>query len=83
MKTTHKMAVAPAIAFSALAFIAIATIPAAAALSSHPNSYCLTYEKGATVCEYATLAQCEATAAGIGGQCDLNYFPASSKIPQH
>lgn len=76
MKKIHKLAVVPAIALSALAFVVITGTPAMAALPSHSNTYCLTYEKGASVCEHATFAQCEATAAGIGGQCDLNYFRA-------
>lgn len=76
MKTVHRLAAVPAIAFSAFAFAAIAGTPAMAALPSHPDAYCLTYEKGASVCEYATIAQCEATASGIGGQCDLNYYRA-------
>lgn len=76
MKTIHKLAAVLAIALSALAFVTIAGTPAMAALPSHSDTYCLTYEKGASVCEYATFAQCEATAAGIGGQCDLNYFRA-------
>ncbi len=90
MKTVHKIAAVPAIALSALAFVAIAGTPSMAALSSssRPDGYCLTYEKGASICEYATFAQCAATASGIGGQCDLNYFRVehstrySPKIPQ-
>jgi hypothetical protein len=76
MKKIHKIAAVPAIAFSALAFIAIAGTPAEAATPSRPGSYCLTYEMGASVCEYATFAQCAATASGIGGQCGLNYSGA-------
>ncbi len=70
------MAAIPGIAISTLALVAIAGTPAMAAIRPRNDSYCLTYEKGASVCQYATLAQCRATASGIGGQCDLNYFPS-------
>lgn len=74
MKTARKIAAISAIALSALAFVAIESAPAAAASPSRSDSYCLTYERGVSVCQYTTFAQCEATASGIGGQCDLNYF---------
>jgi predicted lipoprotein len=70
MKTIDIMAVAAAIAFSAASFTATPAAAKAAKAESgtHPEHYCLSYEAGAD-CNFTSYAQCEATAAGIGGGC--------------
>jgi hypothetical protein len=70
MKTIHMIAVAAAIAFSAASFTATPVTAKAAKAGSGtpPEHYCLSYEAG-TDCNFTSYAQCEATAAGIGGGC--------------
>jgi hypothetical protein len=68
MKTIYMMAVAAAIAFSAASFTAAAAKAAKAESGTHPEHYCLAYEAGSD-CNFTSYAQCEATAAGIGGGC--------------
>ncbi len=72
MKTISMMAVAAAIAFSAVSFT---TTPAAARPGPRPMTsitppehYCLSYEAGSE-CGFTSYAQCEATATGICGDC--------------
>ena len=70
MKTTISMiAVAAAIAFSAVSFTAT---QAAARPGPRPKAsiehYCLSYEAGSE-CGFTSYAQCEAMASGIGGNC--------------
>jgi hypothetical protein len=66
MKTITIMAVAAAIAFSAVSFAA--TPDAAKKGQTSPGHYCLSYEAGSD-CSFTSLEQCQATASGIGGNC--------------
>jgi hypothetical protein len=66
MKTITMMAVAAAIAFSAASFAA--TPSATKKGQTSPGHYCLAYEAG-TDCSFTSLEQCQAMAAGIGGNC--------------
>jgi hypothetical protein len=70
MKTISMMAVAAAIAISALSLTATpgAAKTAKAAPATAAEHYCLSYEAGSE-CGFTTYAQCEAMAAGIGGDC--------------
>ena len=72
MKTISMMALAAAIAFSAVSFT---TTQAAAAPGPKPKTsitppehYCLFYEAGSE-CGFTSHEQCEAMASGIGGEC--------------
>jgi hypothetical protein len=70
MKTISMMAVAAAIAISALSFTATpgAAKTATAGPATPPEHYCLSYEAGSE-CGFTSYAQCEAMASGIGGDC--------------
>jgi hypothetical protein len=68
MKTISMMAVAAAIAISALSATPGAAKTAKAAPTTPAEHYCLSYEAGSE-CGFTTYAQCEAMAAGIGGDC--------------
>ncbi|HWN79624.1 MAG TPA: hypothetical protein VNN81_17445 [Bradyrhizobium sp.] len=73
MKTTISMiAVAAAIAFSAVSFTATQAAarpgPRPKASITPPEHYCLSYEAGSE-CGFTSDAQCEAMASGIGGNC--------------
>jgi hypothetical protein len=81
MKTTHKIAIASAVAFSAFAFTATpgsaitrspATIP--------PGRYCLSYNAGGFDCSFTSYAQCEATDSGQSAECYGN-TPADDQDP--
>jgi hypothetical protein len=67
-KTTHKVAIASTIAFSALAFVTMAG-PAQAGPIVPPGRYCLSYDEGGTDCSFTSYAQCLATASGIAAEC--------------
>jgi hypothetical protein len=67
MKTISMMAVAAAIAFSAVSFTA--TPGAKAGPITPPGHYCLSYDEGGTDCSFTSYAQCEATASGIDAEC--------------
>lgn len=73
MTTFFKLAV-PALAFSAVAFVAMSGTAAVAAPATHRGAYCLTYEQDETDCGFTSFAQCEATASGIGGDCSRDVF---------
>jgi hypothetical protein len=73
MKTTISMiAVAAAIAFSAVSFTATQAAarpgPRPKTSITPPEHYCLSYEAGSE-CGFTSYAQCEAMASGIGGNC--------------
>ncbi len=68
MKTISTMAVAAAIAFSAVSFSA--TPGAAKGGPITPaGRYCLSYNEGGTDCGFTSYAQCQATASGINAGC--------------
>jgi putative hemolysin len=70
MKTISMMALAAAIAISALSFTATpgAAKTATAGPATPAERYCLSYEAGSE-CGFTSYTQCEAMAAGIGGDC--------------
>jgi hypothetical protein len=74
MKTILKMAVAPATALFALAFVALATPTAASA-----GEYCRQdITSGMRSCSFSTLEQCQAMSAGRGGDCYRDPFLGNS-----
>ncbi len=68
MKATSMIAIASAVALSALAF---AVTPGAATAEPMfpPGHYCLAWARGGTDCGFTSFAQCEATASGVGAVC--------------
>lgn len=69
MKTTHKMAMASAVAFSALAFVAMSGSTAEAGPITPPGAYCMAFDLGGSDCSFTSYAQCEATASGMAAVC--------------
>ncbi|HEV7599834.1 MAG TPA: DUF3551 domain-containing protein [Bradyrhizobium sp.] len=69
MKTIQQTAMASAVAFSALAFVAMAGSPAKAGPITPPGTYCMTWDIGGSDCSFTSYAQCEATASGIDAEC--------------
>jgi hypothetical protein len=70
MKQLLKMTAAPATAFFALAFVAMAT-PAAA----RPGEYCRQdATSGMRSCSFETMEQCQAMSSGRGGACYRDPF---------
>jgi hypothetical protein len=84
MKTISMMAVAAATAVSALSFTATpgAAKTAAAGTTRPPEHYCLSYEAGSE-CGFTSYAQCEAMAAGIGGDCRQEPGDRTRQQPAH
>ncbi|HXO71357.1 MAG TPA: DUF3551 domain-containing protein [Bradyrhizobium sp.] len=84
MKTISMMAVAAAIAISALSFTATpgAAKTAKAAPATPVEHYCLSYEAGSE-CGFTTYAQCEAMASGIGGDCRQDPADRTREQPAH
>jgi hypothetical protein len=73
MKTISMMAITSAIAFSAAVFAA--TPGTARAGSMVPRGHvCLEYDEGGMDCSFTSYEQCEATASGIGAECNANTF---------
>jgi hypothetical protein len=80
MKTIHKMAASSAIAVAAFAFVAM-TGSGAAASEKPDQAYCLgDGDFGSAWCGFATYAQCQATASGIGAECGANPFRRESSF---
>ena len=73
MKMFQKAAAASILAFSVLAFAAMAPSPARADTPSRPGSYCLMFGDNETQCDFATLDQCRQTASGLNGECYANF----------
>jgi hypothetical protein len=69
MKMLQKAAVASTLAFSVLAFAALAPSPARADTPSRPGGYCLVFGDNETQCDFATLDQCRESASGLAGEC--------------
>ena len=44
--------------------------------------YCLNYNEGGTDCGFVSLAQCNATADGIGAECSVDYADQPRRMPQ-
>jgi hypothetical protein len=68
MKTISMIAMAAAVAWSALGF---AATPGAAEAGPivPPGRDCLSYDEGGTDCSFTSYAQCLATASGIAAEC--------------
>jgi Spy/CpxP family protein refolding chaperone len=81
MKTISTMAVAAAIAISALSFT-VAAKAAKAGPTTAPEHYCLSYEAGSE-CGFTSYAQCEAMASGIGGDCRPDAGDRTREQPAH
>jgi Protein of unknown function (DUF3551) len=69
MKTIHTIAIAMTVAFSTLAFVAMAGSAAQAGPIVPPGRYCLSYAEGGTDCSFTSYAQCLATASGLAAEC--------------
>jgi Protein of unknown function (DUF3551) len=69
MKTIHKLATPSAVAFSALAFVALSGSAAQAGPITSPGKYCLQYDLGGSDCSFTSYAECQATASGEGAEC--------------
>jgi hypothetical protein len=72
MKSIAKMITASAAALSAFALVAMA------APSAQAGEYCMTNTSGMRGCGYATIEQCQASAAGGLGTCGRDPFYADS-----
>jgi len=80
MSKIHRMAAGAAMAVAAVAFLVIAepasAAPRRAAVNSAPQrpavNYCLSYH--GNDCSFTTMAQCQATASGLGAECFRNDF---------
>lgn len=73
MRMFHKTAVASTLAFSVLAFAAMAPSPARADIPSRPGGYCLMFGDNETQCDFSTLDQCRESASGLAGECYANF----------
>ena len=69
MRTIQKVAIASAIAFSALAFFPATSSTAQAGPIVPLGHYCLSYDYGGTDCSFTSYAQCQATASGLAAVC--------------
>jgi Protein of unknown function (DUF3551) len=69
---------------AALALIVHVAAPDAARAVTAPGAthYCLSYNEGGTDCGFTSLAQCNATADGIGAECSVDYAAQASRLPQ-
>ena len=76
MNAISKVAAASAVVFSAFAFVAMTGTAATAAPVTHAGKYCLEWNHsgGASDCSFATYAQCQESASGIGAECFANVF---------
>jgi Protein of unknown function (DUF3551) len=81
MSKIHRMAAGAAMAVSAVTLLMIAEPASAAphrpAVNSAPQqrpavNYCLSYH--GNDCSFTTMAQCQATASGLGAECFRNDF---------
>jgi hypothetical protein len=69
--------------------VACGALVATAFLGSEPaeaagsrGAYCLAYNEGGTDCSFTSLAQCNATASGIGAECDAVAPQAAMQEPE-
>jgi hypothetical protein len=69
-------------AMGSLALIAYVATPAtSSAATPSAARYCLNYNEGGTDCGFTSLAQCNATANGIGAECSVNYADGGWRMP--
>ena len=71
MSKIHGMVAGAAMAVSAVTLLTIAE-PASAAPHRPAVNYCLSYH--GNDCSFTTMAQCQATASGLGAECFRNDF---------
>jgi hypothetical protein len=71
-------------ATAALALLVHVAAPADAhaAATTGATQYCLSYNEGGTDCSFVSLAQCNATADGIGAECSVDYADQPKRMPQ-
>jgi hypothetical protein len=74
----------PLAATAALALLVqvAASADARAATATGATHYCLNYNEGGTDCSFVSLAQCNATADGIGAECSVDYADQPKRMPQ-
>ena len=74
----------PFAATAALALLVQVAGPvnARAAAATGATHYCLNYNEGGIDCGFVSLAQCNATAEGIGAECSLDYAEQATRMPQ-
>jgi uncharacterized protein DUF3551 len=85
MKAIYKQAAMSAVVFSMFAIVTPAGAVTAVASDGGPNdAYCIRGGTGSPWCGYATYAQCEETASGIGADCVANVFGDQDRgAPRH
>ena len=74
----------PLAATTALALLVQVAVPgdARAAVATDATHYCLNYNEGGSDCGFVSLAQCNATADGIGAECSVDYADQPKRMPQ-
>lgn len=84
MSDIKKIAAACAVVISTFGVVAWSGGALAASAGGRPDAYCLSStDNGSPWCGYATLAQCETSASGTGGDCTANVFGKSDRTPQN
>jgi Protein of unknown function (DUF3551) len=85
MKAIYKQAAMSAVVFSMFAIVTPAGAAAAVASDGGPNdAYCIRGGTGSPWCGYATYAQCQESASGIGADCVANAFGEQDRrVPGH
>jgi hypothetical protein len=85
MKAICKQAAMSAVVFSMFAIVTPAGAAAAVASDGGPNdAYCIRGGTGSPWCGYATYAQCQESASGIGADCVANAFgEPDRRAPRH
>ena len=70
-------------ATGALALFAYVAVPGdTRALAANTGApYCLNYNEGGNDCGFVSLAQCNATAEGIGAECSVDYADEPRRMP--
>jgi uncharacterized protein DUF3551 len=70
-------------AMGSLALLAyVATPSTSSAATPSAARYCLNYNEGGTDCGFTSLAQCNATANGIGAECSVDYADDGQRMPR-
>lgn len=82
MNVISKVAAASAVALSAFSFVAMTGSAATAAPVTHTGKYCLepNHAGGDGDCSFATYAQCQESASGIGAECYANVFRRDDSV---
>lgn len=73
----------PFAATAALALLVQVAAPgdARAATATGAAHYCLNYNEGGNDCSFVSLAQCNATAEGLGAECSVDYVDEAGRVP--